>query len=55
MLVMLFFQIERRIQAFIDKKQKEVDEVNTREFCPTAAWADEGEGMVSKFLDIIYL
>ncbi|XP_048732394.2 MAP3K12-binding inhibitory protein 1-like isoform X2 [Ostrea edulis] len=29
-------EIERRIAAFIEQKRQEVDEINIREFCPTA-------------------
>lgn len=35
--IFLYLQIERRIQAFMNRKQSEVDEANCREFCRVAS------------------
>ncbi|XP_064602331.1 MAP3K12-binding inhibitory protein 1-like [Liolophura sinensis] len=36
-------EIERRIQAFIDRKQQEVDEMNRREFCSVFSLTSDGQ------------
>ncbi len=43
------FQIERRISAFIERKQKEVDDCNVRHFCNVMK-EEPGKGLMEKVL-----
>ena len=40
------FQMDRRISAFIERKQKEVDDTNVREFCGLLRPNSEGRFLV---------